>query len=156
MLHLIFHHLLIYYISKSWLWSICISVTRYRTRAHSVAGGWHTNVPSGLDNLKRLPNLTILGFGNEIHYDNSPSLYQCICFKCLPFIFCCLIVDKFYERVINLTESRWSNEFHRIMTTTNLNNWIWLKLTTVVYMFISDSQIYHKFGLRRLKRVTSF
>ena len=33
-----------------------------------------------------------------------------------------------YMRVFHLTESRWPNEFDRNMTTTNLNNWIWLKL----------------------------
>ena len=33
-----------------------------------------------------------------------------------------------WTRVIHLTESRWPNKFDQTMTTTNLNNWIWLKL----------------------------
>ena len=39
-----------------------------------------------------------------------------------------IIIWSIQDDWMNLIDSRWLNEFDRIMTTTNLNNWIWLKL----------------------------
>ena len=39
-------------------------------------------------------------------------------------------VMTLFFRVLHLTESRWPNEYDRIMTTTNITYWIWPKLTT--------------------------